>query len=106
MNIARTTLSSKILAQHKDYFAKMCVDAVVRLKKSGNLDAIQITRVPGGTLEDSFLDEGENRILLLSLHGLIMEYLISEGKKSPRNCLQFHGNAVHNRQGLNFALEV
>ena len=58
MNIARTTLSSKILAQHKDYFAKMCVDAVVRLKKSGNLDAIQITRVPGGTLEDSFLDEG------------------------------------------------
>merc|ERR1719323_677685 len=58
MNIARTTLSSKILSQHKDYFAKMCVDAVVRLKKSGNLDAIQITRVPGGTLEDSFLDEG------------------------------------------------
>merc|ERR1719264_1730720 len=58
MNIARTTLSSKILAQHKDYFAKMTVDAVIRLKKSGNLDAIQITRVPGGTLEDSFLDEG------------------------------------------------
>ena len=59
MNIARTTLSSKILAQHKDYFSKMTVDAVLRLKKSGNLDAIQITRVPGGTLEDSFLDEGE-----------------------------------------------
>jgi len=58
MNIARTTLSSKILAQHKDYFAKMTVDAVLRLKKSGNLDAIQITRVHGGTLEDSFLDEG------------------------------------------------
>ena len=97
MNIARTTLSSKILAQHKDYFAKMCVDAVVRLKKSGNLDAIQITRVPGGTLEDSFLDEGENRILLLSLHGLIMEYLISEGEKLF---------AVLNRPGLNFALEM
>jgi hypothetical protein len=30
-----------------------------RLKKSGNLDAIQIIRVKGGTLEDSFLDEGE-----------------------------------------------
>ena len=59
MNIARTTLSSKILAQHKDYFSKMTVDAVLRLKKSGNLDAIQITRVPGGTLEDSFLDEGK-----------------------------------------------
>lgn len=31
-NIARTTLSSKILAQEKDYFAKLCVDAVLRLK--------------------------------------------------------------------------
>lgn len=36
----------------------MAVDAVLRLKKSGNLDAIQIIRVKGGTLEDSFLDEG------------------------------------------------
>eukprot|EP00094_Tigriopus_californicus_P001561 TCALIF_01509-PA protein Name:"Similar to CCT2 T-complex protein 1 subunit beta (Bos taurus)" AED:0.17 eAED:0.17 QI:0/0.66/0.57/0.85/1/1/7/230/536 len=58
MNIARTTLSSKILSQHKDFFSKMAVDAVMRLKKSGNLDAIQIIKVPGGTLEESFLDEG------------------------------------------------
>merc|ERR1712012_211439 len=58
MNIARTTLSSKILSQHKDFFSKMAVDAVLRLNKSSNLDAIQITRVQGGTLEDSFLDEG------------------------------------------------
>merc|ERR1712012_93194 len=58
MNIARTTLSSKILTAHKDFFSKMAVDAVLRLNKSSNLDAIQITRVQGGTLEDSFLDEG------------------------------------------------
>merc|ERR1719414_1600761 len=58
MNIARTTLSSKILNAHKDFFSKMAVDAVLRLKKSGNLDAIQITKVRGGTLEDSYLDEG------------------------------------------------
>lgn len=32
MNIARTTLSSKILTQHKDYFANLAVDAVLRLK--------------------------------------------------------------------------
>merc|ERR1712038_1855795 len=38
MNIARTTLSSKILSQHKDFFSKMAVDAVLRLKKSSNLD--------------------------------------------------------------------
>merc|ERR1719452_10849 len=58
MNIAGTTLSSKILAQHKDFFSKLAVDAVLRLKGSGSLDAIQIIKIQGGTLEDSFLDEG------------------------------------------------
>lgn len=58
MNIARTTLSSKILAQHKDFFSKLALDAILRLKKSGNLEAIQIIKKPGGTLIDSFLDEG------------------------------------------------
>ena len=58
LNIAKTTLSSKILSQHKDFFAKLAVDAVLRLKSSGNLDAIQIMKKLGGTLNDSFLDEG------------------------------------------------
>ena len=58
LNIARTTLSSKILSQHKEHFAKLSVDAVLRLKGSGNLSAIQIIKKTGGTLEDSFLDEG------------------------------------------------
>ncbi|XP_064614692.1 T-complex protein 1 subunit beta-like [Liolophura sinensis] len=58
MNIARTTLSSKILTQYKDHFAKLAVEAVLRLKGSGNLDAIQIIKKSGGGLEDSFLDEG------------------------------------------------
>jgi T-complex protein 1 subunit beta len=58
MNIARTTLSSKILSQHKEHFAKLAVDAVVRLKGSGDLQAIQLIKKTGGTLEDSFLDEG------------------------------------------------
>lgn len=57
-NIARTTLSSKILSQHKEYFSKLAVDAVLRLKGSGNLSAIQIIKKKGGCLEDSFLDEG------------------------------------------------
>ena len=58
MNIARTTISSKILSQHKDFFAKLAVDAVLRLKGSGNLDAIQIIKIPGGCLDESFLDSG------------------------------------------------
>lgn len=58
MNIARTTLSSKILSQHKELFAKLAVDAVLRLKGSGELSAIQLIKKSGGCLEDSFLDEG------------------------------------------------
>ena len=65
MNIARTTLSSKILSQHKDFFSKLAVDAVLRLKGSGNLDAIQIIKIQGGTLEDSFLDAGTHVYLTL-----------------------------------------
>ncbi len=45
MNIARTTLSSKVLAQDKDYFANLAVDAVLRLKVSVSS-------------ADSYLDEG------------------------------------------------
>eukprot|EP00898_Chlorokybus_atmophyticus_P005253 jgi/Chlat1/5729/Chrsp38S05530 len=58
INIAKTTLSSKILSQAKEHFAKLAVDAVLRLKGSGNLEAIQIIKKPGGALEESFLDEG------------------------------------------------
>lgn len=58
LNIAQTTLSSKILSQHKDLFANMAVDAVMRLRESGNLEHIQIIKKIGGQLSDSFLDEG------------------------------------------------
>ncbi|KAL5967536.1 T-complex protein 1 subunit beta, partial [Taenia solium] len=58
LRVARTTLSSKLLTHHKEHFAKLAVDAVLRLKGSGNLDAIQIIQKLGGTLSDSYLDEG------------------------------------------------
>ena len=58
LNIAKTTLSSKILTNDKDFFANMAVDAVLRLKGSTNLESIQIIKKCGGTLRDSFLDEG------------------------------------------------
>merc|ERR1711935_1115933 len=58
MNIARTTLSSKLLTYEKEHFAKLAVDAVLRLKGSNNLDLIQVIKKTGGTLKDSFLDEG------------------------------------------------
>ncbi|XP_063931588.1 T-complex protein 1 subunit beta-like [Zophobas morio] len=58
LNIAKTTLSSKIIQQEKDYFAALVVEAVLRLKGSTNIDSIHIIKKSGGTLRDSFLDEG------------------------------------------------
>jgi len=58
INIARTTLSSKILSSSKDYFAKLAVDAVMRLKGSTELNNIQIVKKVGGSLRDSYLEDG------------------------------------------------
>ncbi|KAF9870632.1 hypothetical protein CkaCkLH20_11938 [Colletotrichum karsti] len=56
--IARTTLSSKVLAQDRDHFSKLATDAVLRLKNSSDLSHIQIIKKAGGKLSDSYLDEG------------------------------------------------
>jgi T-complex protein 1 subunit beta len=57
-HIARTTLSSKLVTHEKDYFANLAVDAVMRLKGSNNLEHIQILKKAGGSLRDSYLEEG------------------------------------------------
>lgn len=59
LNIARTTLSSKVLGNvYKEHFAKIAVDAVLRLKGSTNLEMIHVIKKQGGSMFDSFLDEG------------------------------------------------
>jgi T-complex protein 1 subunit beta len=58
LKIARTTLSSKILTNDKEHFSQLAVDAVLRLKGSTNLDSIQMIKKTGGTLGQSYLDEG------------------------------------------------
>jgi T-complex protein 1 subunit beta len=58
INIAKTTLSSKILSQDKDLFSELAVDAILRLNGSTNLNNIQIIKKVGGKLTDSYLDEG------------------------------------------------
>lgn len=47
-----------MLHQEKELFANIAVDAILRIKNSLNLDAIQILKKPGGSLKDSFLAEG------------------------------------------------
>uniref|UniRef100_A0A7S0ZHN1 CCT-beta n=1 Tax=Timspurckia oligopyrenoides TaxID=708627 RepID=A0A7S0ZHN1_9RHOD len=58
IKLACTTLSSKVLAQSKQHFAELAVDAVLRLEGSTNLDLIQIIKLPGGSLRDSWLEPG------------------------------------------------
>lgn len=62
LRIAETTLSSKLVTYEKKHFAKLAVDAVLRLnsstKDSRNLSHIQILQKPGGSLKDSYLEEG------------------------------------------------
>jgi hypothetical protein len=57
INIARTTLSSKILTTSKQFFSDLAVNAVMRLKGKNNLEGIQIIKILGGALTDSYLDE-------------------------------------------------
>ena len=76
INIAKTTLSSKLLTQDKEHFAELAVDAVLRLKGSTNLSYIQVIKKLGGSIKDSFLCDG-----------LILEKQISIGcKRSIKNC--------------------
>ncbi|OBA26183.1 hypothetical protein HANVADRAFT_25719 [Hanseniaspora valbyensis NRRL Y-1626] len=63
--IAMTTLSSKILSQDKSLFADIAVEAITRISNrkseneiSVNLQNIQIIKILGGQINNSFLDEG------------------------------------------------
>ena len=58
INIAETTLSSKILSSHKNHFAELAVDAILRLKGNTDLSCIQIVKKVGGSMQDSYLDSG------------------------------------------------
>ena len=55
---AQTTLSSKIIAHQKDFFANLVVDAVMLLDDLLPLNMIGIKKVQGGALEDSRLISG------------------------------------------------
>lgn len=55
---AATAMSSKLIHQQKDFFAKMVVDAVLTLSELLPLNMIGIKKVTGGSLEESELISG------------------------------------------------
>jgi T-complex protein 1 subunit beta len=79
--IATTTLSSKLLTHEKEHFANLAVDAVLRLAGSNNLDNIQIIKIYGGSLRDSYLEEG---FILCKLPGVGQPLTISAKQGGAR----------------------
>ena len=77
LEIAKTTLSSKLLLHEKTLFAQLAVDAVLRLQGSPNLNHIQVLKVPGGSLRDSYLEDG---FLLAKAPGLGQPKRVEQAK--------------------------
>lgn len=77
LKIAQTTLSSKLLTHEKHHFAKLAVDAVLRLKGSNNLEHIQVLKKAGASLHDSYLEDG---ILLDKTIGVGQPHRIENAK--------------------------
>lgn len=55
---AATSLNSKLVSTHTEFFAKIVVDAVTKLDDDLDLNLIGIKKVTGGSLLDSFLVDG------------------------------------------------
>merc|ERR1719453_671529 len=83
INIARTTLSSKLLKHEKEHFATLAVDAVLRLRGKPNLDYIQVIKKAGGALKDSFLEPG---FILEKKIGTGMPKVMQDCKIMVANC--------------------
>merc|ERR1719456_1898182 len=55
---AETTLNSKLVADYKQFFAKMSVDAISMLGDDLTIQAVGIKKVPGGSVTDTTLVDG------------------------------------------------
>lgn len=55
---AATSLNSKLVSSHANFFGKMVTDAVMKLEKDLNLELIAVKKEPGGSLQDSLFIEG------------------------------------------------
>ena len=58
LKCAETSLNSKLIANYKEFFSKMIVEAVEKLEGFKDKDLIGIKHVTGGSITDSFLVDG------------------------------------------------
>jgi len=81
---AATSMSSKLVSAHKEFFTKLVVDAVQLLEEDLPLDMIGIKKVPGGAFEDSQLVQGVAFKKTFSYAGFEMQ---PKAYVSPKICL-------------------
>lgn len=55
---AQTSLNSKIISKHKEFFSEMVVDAVLYLDQDLDKSDIGIKKITGGSVTDSFMVKG------------------------------------------------
>ena len=55
LRCAKTSLCSKLIANYREFFSKMIVEAVEKLEGYKDKDLIDIKHVTGGSITDSFL---------------------------------------------------
>jgi len=72
-----------LLKHEKDHYAELAVNAVLRLKGKPNLDYIQVIKKSGGSLKDSFLEEG---FILEKKIGVGMPKVLENCKICVANC--------------------
>ena len=58
LRCAQTSLNSKLIANYKEFFSEMIVEAVEKLEDYMDKDLIGIKHVTGGSITDSFLVDG------------------------------------------------
>ena len=58
LRCAQTSLNSKLIANYKEFFSEMIVEAVEKLEGFKDKDLIGIKHVTGGSITDSFLVDG------------------------------------------------
>lgn len=97
IRIAITTLSSKLVTYEKEHFAKLAVEAVMRLKGSNNLDHIQVLKKPGGTLRDSYLENGfllDKKIGVGQPHKVIGAKILIANTSMDTDKIKIYGSRV------------